>query len=758
MQVRISRVRRWFGASAIVLLLLVAGMYFYARWRVSGALKKVPEKIGLEFSQTAEGFTVSKSEQGRTLFLVRASKAVQFKQGGRTELHNVTITLYGRDSSRFDQIYGADFEYDPKSGDVTAQGEVQIDLEANPEGILSPDQTPPKELKNPIHLRTSGLIFNQKTGNAYTKEKVEFETPQASGSAVGVNYVEKNSVLTLESRLEILLAGPNTAHITAVRGSVTRNLRQIVLEQPHMTRGEEKLESETATLFLGPENRLQRVVASGNVRADTLQSNSKGRSEMHARSGQAELEMVGERSVLRTAILSDDVQLESVGAQEAAGSAGRVVVDFSPRREVKKIHADNGVKLKQAHPSPASSATNSAANQQDIEITAPAMDFFIADGDHMDRAETSGSGRIALSQPGTNQQTVVTAGKFQAKFGERSQLTSLHGAPEAKIVTSTSGQPERVSSSDVLDVVFRQGGGIESITQDGNLSYLDGDRKAWAGHALYTPANMLLTITGSPRVVETGMTTTAKIMRLNRVTGDATAEGDVKSTYTQLKQQPNGALLASADPIHVTSHIMTAHRSPAVALYTGTARLWQNTNTVEAPSIQFSRNDRSVVASGDGSPVRTVIVEVDKTGKATPVSMTSSQLTYTDAERRVHLEGGVVAKGADVTLTSSQMDAFLVSRAQSSGNQSVGSSGELDRIVAQGSVIVQEPGRRAVGDKLVYVAADETFVLTGGPPSIFDAEHGKITGDSLTFYKRDDRVLVEGRGASPTVSTTRVAR
>ena len=36
--------------------------------------------------------------------------------------------------------------------------------------------------------------------------------------------------------------------------------------------------------------------------------------------------------------------------------------------------------------------------------------------------------------------------------------------------------------------------------------------------------------------------------------------------------------------------------------------------------------------------------------------------------------------------------------------------------------------------------------------------HGKITGDSLTFYKRDDRVLVEGRETSPTVTTTRVAR
>ena len=41
----------------------------------------------------------------------------------------------------------------------------------------------------------------------------------------------------------------------------------------------------------------------------------------------------------------------------------------------------------------------------------------------------------------------------------------------------------------------------------------------------------------------------------------------------------------------------------------------------------------------------------------------------------------------------------------------------------------------------------------GGPPSIFDAEQGKITGVSLTFYRHDDRVLVEGNNTSPTSTT-----
>ena len=83
---------------------------------------------------------------------------------------------------------------------------------------------------------------------------------------------------------------------------------------------------------------------------------------------------------------------------------------------------------------------------------------------------------------------------------------------------------------------------------------------------------------------------------------------------------------------------------------------------------------------------------------------------------------------------------------------------KLDRIVAQGKVVVTQPSRRATGDQLIYTAADEKFVLTGGPPSIFDAERGKITGVSLTLFRRDDRVLVEGTDTSPSVTQTRVAR
>ena len=171
-------------------------------------------------------------------------------------------------------------------------------------------------------------------------------------------------------------------------------------------------------------------------------------------------------------------------------------------------------------------------------------------------------------------------------------------------------------------------------------------------------------------------------------------------------------------------------------------------------SQEISRQPKKYAGKGSGkqSPL----------GGSSPISITAAKLTYADSERKVHYEGGVVAKGAEFTATAKTADAYLLPRSQTSSRQSFGGPGQLDHLVAQGDVVIQQPKRRAEGQNLVYTAADDKFVLTGGAskelPSIFDAEQGKITGVSLTFFRHDDRVLVEGEASTPVVTQTRVAR
>ena len=134
---------------------------------------------------------------------------------------------------------------------------------------------------------------------------------------------------------------------------------------------------------------------------------------------------------------------------------------------------------------------------------------------------------------------------------------------------------------------------------------------------------------------------------------------------------------------------MTVHGSSAVALYTGDARLWQDANAVEAQSIEFDRDHRSMIALGSDASriVSTVLVQAElahnseeKSRAPVLVAITSTRLDYADAERKAHFEGDVVAKSTDTTITAKKMDAFL--QARGSASQPLSSAGKLEKIVA----------------------------------------------------------------------------
>jgi lipopolysaccharide export system protein LptA len=268
------------------------------------------------------------------------------------------------------------------------------------------------------------------------------------------------------------------------------------------------------------------------------------------------------------------------------------------------------------------------------------------------------------------------------------------------------------------------------------------------------------------------MTTTAQTIRLERQTGNALASGAVKTTYSELTPQPGGALLATSEPIHATANTMTANRDTGMAVYAGDARLWQGSNIVEGTTITFDQKQRSMVALGSPAKrVSTIFVQSrqaqgsqsKRNGTSpgdgtTPVNVSANRLSYLDQQRQVRFEGGVVAKSADGTLTADHVTVYLLPREQK-GSSSMGlAPSQLDRMVADGHVVLQQPTRHGAGQHLVYTASDGKFVFTGGPPSIFDAERGTIRGDSLTFFSRDDRVLVETNTSSPTVTQTRVVK
>ena len=112
-----------------------------------------------------------------------------------------------------------------------------------------------------------------------------------------------------------------------------------------------------------------------------------------------------------------------------------------------------------------------------------------------------------------------------------SRLTSIHGAPDAKIVSSAPGVPDRVSTSDMPRCcVSARGRALRPSPNREASPIRDGQppekrTQAWAEKALYTPADQILVLSGNPRVADGGMVTTAKTIRINRASDDAFADG-----------------------------------------------------------------------------------------------------------------------------------------------------------------------------------------------------------------------------------------
>lgn len=734
-----QRLRKLFAAGAALAVLVAAFFYLRGILKSNPIIGKLPKSMPADIEKSGKGFTFSQSEGGKTLFVIRAASFQQYKDGGRAQLHDVSIIVYGREENRSDQIYGSDFSYDQKTGDITAEGEVQIDLDAT-SGSVQPNLPPPQESKRLIHVKTSGLTFNKATGLAHTEQEIEFRVPEMSGSAVGALYDSHKNLLTLKSAVRIVTTDKNRATITGQSASITKAPRAIVLHSAKIEQPPRVMTTQKLTLTLRDDNSLERVNGSGGVHASA--SGPKG---FDVSAAEGELLVTGANKP-GSGTLAGGVNFETRGDAPAQGKAGRVLLSFGPGGQITQARLEDAVDLNQGTPG------------KSQRIQAAALDLFLRNGKKLEKAVTSnGPAQIVLTQgmprPTT---TTVSAGQFQATFNSQNRLRSIFGSPDAKIVSSTPGQPDRVAASRDLTAEFNSKGEIASAELNGNFHYEEGQRTATADYARYSPATESFVLKGSPRVVDSGLTLTADNVQINRKTGSATAEGQVKTTYNDLKAQPNGAMLASGEPVHVTGATATANRGAEVAHYTA-ARLWQGQNIVEAPSLTFNKSNRSLLALGDRTRrVTSVFVSPQKNGAGLPVTVTADRLSYVDSDRKAVFSGNVRLRGDDFTMDANTVQVLLHQRVPQAGNQG---ASQLDRIVAQGDIVIQQPNRKATGSQLVYTAQEQKFVLTGSPgrrPSIFDAEHGQISGDSLTFYTHDGRVLVGSGEASTPQAQSRI--
>jgi lipopolysaccharide export system protein LptA len=132
-------------------------------------------------------------------------------------------------------------------------------------------------------------------------------------------------------------------------------------------------------------------------------------------------------------------------------------------------------------------------------------------------------------------------------------------------------------------------------------------------------------------------------------------------------------------------------------------------------------------------------------------------MDYNDLRREATFSGAVTMDSGQGELHGQRGVVFLApakvagpaaaQARESAGAQPNPFSGSIDRVVLSGGVRLEQPGRQAFGEQLLYTAATGDYVLTGTPavqPRVIDAQQGSVTGAVLSFSDAGSTIVVAG--------------
>ena len=820
-------------------LVLVAGVLLVGslavflavgKWKNPFNRRDLPQRLGIEIEQESNGVTYTQAHGGHTLFKIHASKVVQLRQGNHVLLHDVKIELYGADGSRVDRIEGDEFEYDPEKKTATAAGPVEITVmrpgvapaiapkaaagKAAPENIKNKTLASAAETaaRGQIHVKTSGLTFDEKSGVATTGEHVDFSMVQGSGSSMGATYDSQQGQLVLDRAVELTTErGGEPVQIHAQHAEFERDVKICHL---HMTtanyQGGVATAGDAKILFREDGSAVRLDAVNGFALATATGGH------VAAPTGSMDF---NEHNQPRHGHLEGGVKMDSASrngsrSRQVHGSSPAADFDFTPRGELRHAHMERGVEMHSEDVSEAPGEPQRASRTW----RSPVADVEFRDNGKGQAEPSAMRGTGGVVVMGENQRgkgavvpSRLAADEVTGEFGPDHALTAMTGVGRASIEETTATGTRQTSTGDRLEAHFAAAAGtktgqkgsaggatqVQRAELDGHVvltqtptakpgAKAEAPLRATSGRAVYEGAGEWLHLTLSPRVEDGGLQLTADKVDVSQESGDAFGHGNVKATWvdTGTARAGNGASgpssmgLGGQGPSHVVAAEAQLHQASGEATFRGHARLWQQANSVAAPVIVLDRERQTLVArSTDAAePVKVVLLSAGgaelgraagndtgpnagKSAAPTVIRVRGGDLKYSDAEHKAVMHGGalgsVTAETGTATSVSNEVELLLLPPDNHAGKD--GGAARVDRLTAKGNVKLNSEGRRGTGEQLVYTGETGEYVLTGtaaAPPRMIDPARGTVTGEALIFHSRDDSVSVEGGGRKTTTETT----
>ena len=481
-------------------LLVVAIAVFLAagQWKLRKALKDLPGRLGVNIEQSSEGINYTQTRKGKTIFKLHAAKAITRKTGGTTELHDVKIDLYGDDGNRADTITGSEFEYNPNAGIATAAGAVEIlmmrpgvkpaisNLKPGAPKATSAKSAPAKpgaargsQAASPvlgaitddqIHIKTSGLTFNQNTGVATTEQRVDFALRQGSGNSIGATYDSPNGHLILDHAVELLVerngagasSGPVTVH--AAHAEFVHDAMECQMTQARATYTGGSVETAHALMHFRDDGSVSQVDGSDGVDLRTVAG-----SHVTAPTGSMAFD-AGNHP--QHGLLTGGTRLEmNEPNRQIQGTAPTAQLTFDGHGELSLAHMEQGVVFNSQQQVTTAKGEEAQVrrtwNSRTADVAfAPAAETAAkpaASGKpqpegHVEPRSIHGFGGVVVSSQtvtgGVAMPSRLAADTLVAELAPGGALSSMHGEGHASFDERNAAGVHQATSSDVLDVHF----------------------------------------------------------------------------------------------------------------------------------------------------------------------------------------------------------------------------------------------------------------------------------------------------------------
>ena len=733
LRAKVPVITRIVAFTLLVSGLTVVGISYY-KLRNTEKFKAKSEKpeLSKEVKGVVEGYERRVTKNDRLWLLVKASRDVTFSDDHH-ELENVNMAVYPAEGETPDQISASRAIYQPTTEIISFVGNVKI------------------ETKEKLKVSTEEIHFDQNTGIAQTDSPVSFERENVSGTSTGAVVEQKSKRLELKKDVQLTIAPGASAkassrtrpvNVKAAHGSFEQQSMQlwfsggVTLEQEA-----DILSGDNLTVFLNEQRRLQKAEMRGNAymrvmdpgRAAEVHSvnmdffmdkdqrleRALATSDIKARTleGDSDVEVTGGNSMEATFQASGDSSL-----LKQMVTAGRSVITMSaPKSKANDPHA-----------------ANKRLTANEVKL------IWRVTGRDLEKAQANGDAELSIDPVVSStraERKKLNAPQFDCDFFEAGNLArTCKATGGAKAVLDpmqpSQGRGTRTLTSQEMTTVFlKDTQDIERVDAQGDGKFNENDRNGVAANVSYVAADETVRLRGGdPTVWDSRGRTKATELDSDLRNDVSYARGKTTSTYYS-QEQTNGAtpFTKTKSPVYIASERGEFRHESGQAIYYGNARAWQDDNYVRGDKLVLYVNDKRMEATGH---VQTAIYNakkrVENNNQMVPVFAAADSMFYSDPDHTIHYEGNVDIKQGTDRMTSGVADVYLTKE-----------TNEMEKTVAQRSVLLTQPNRKGTGDWVEYTSASEIAVLKGNPARVEDIEQGNTEGNRLTLSMKEGRVTAD---------------